>query len=144
MQATKVGSTRVGLAEYVFGIGLIAVGGLAIWAVSSGFVIAIVPGVSYLVAGSAAYGIYRAESARRAWAAMSFRVVDARGSCPLGRGIGDLVTIGTEGNVTPELCEHGQAVLRMASEEGPESVGSSWCCPVYDHLLVFRREPAAA
>jgi hypothetical protein len=43
----------------------------------------------------------------------------------------------------PRLCEHAQAVLRRASAERDDAAVHEWCCPVYDHLLVFQPEQAA-
>ena len=72
---------------------------------------------------------------------MAFRVIGSRGTCPVGRREGDLITV-TGGKVVPFLCEEAQAVLRMATT-GPDG-SREWCCPVYEHLLVFKEEKVAA
>lgn len=75
-------------------------------------------------------------------AASAFRVVGARGTCPLGYRKGEVITVGEGGAVSPHLCPAAEAVLRLAAagEDGAER----WCCPVYEHLLVFQRERIAA
>jgi hypothetical protein len=168
----RIGPMRVGVPEYVLFIGLAMVAGLVTWGVSSGWTIAIVPGVTYLLAATAAYAIYQTESQRSARGAQaasvpadrgqrlnpsfstgpltqgataaSFRVVAAQGVCPLGRQVGETVSIGSGGEITPELCRPAEAVLRLASAADPQPGVKEWCCPVYDHLLVFRRERLAA
>ena len=54
------------------------------------------------------------------------------------------VSVGSGGEITPELCPHAETVLRLASTEDEQPGVRQWCCPVYDHLLVFRRERLAA
>lgn len=73
-----------------------------------------------------------------------FRVVDARGVCPSGFRIGDSITVGPSGSVAPELCPAAQAVLRLAATADESQEVKEWCCPVFDHLLVFRREVQVA
>jgi hypothetical protein len=82
----RIAAIRLGWPESVLAVGLLGVGGVVVWAIRSGWAIALIPGVTYLVAGVAAYAIYRAESRlRELAAAVSFRVVEARGECLLGR-----------------------------------------------------------
>jgi hypothetical protein len=153
----QVQSERIGLPEYLLAAVLLTVAALVVLAVNSGWGILIVPGTTYGVAAVGTYAIYRLASPRavrvvqpaftdrRAQAAVaaSFRVVETRGICPLGRRAGDLVSIGPAGEITPELCSHAEAVLRVASANGGEEEVEEWCCPVYDHLLVFHREALA-
>jgi hypothetical protein len=139
---------------------LVICAGVIALALASGLTIAIVPGLTYAVAATAIYSIYQTESQRaaepRAEAAViargladvaipsSFRVVGARGVCPLGREVGDVLTVDAAGSVTPQVCPHAEAALRAASLEAGEPGITDWCCPVYDHLLVFRPEALAA
>lgn len=67
----------------------------------------------------------------------TFKVVGSRGICPRGMGQGDFVEVGADGSVSPGLCAEAEAVLCMASEDHSEV--REWCCPVYDHLLVFKK-----
>ncbi|MCI0899999.1 MAG: hypothetical protein J4N70_03635 [Chloroflexi bacterium] len=66
-----------------------------------------------------------------------FKVVGARGICPMGVIQGDYLKVTTNGPVTPGLCPQAEAVLHMAA--GDNSEVREWCCPVYDHLLVFKK-----
>ena len=66
-----------------------------------------------------------------------FKVVGFRGLCPRGVVQGDLLKMGASGRVTPGLCSQAEAVLRMAAADDSEI--REWCCPVYDHLLVFKK-----
>ena len=66
-----------------------------------------------------------------------FKVVGARGLCPKGINPGDFMKVTADGCVTPGLCPEAEAVLNMAA--GAESEIREWCCPVYDHYLVFKK-----
>ncbi|MEE9248007.1 MAG: hypothetical protein V3U79_04840 [Dehalococcoidia bacterium] len=165
-------NVQLGLAEYVGLAGLLLAGVAVGFGVASGWIIAIGPGITYIVAGGAAYLIYRQHKRERAkgWRVVpsttehmeqatarpsieaslaqtagmiAFRVVGARGACPLGRNVKDLIYVDPEGAVTPQVCLYAQATLRMAAAEEGEDEVAEWCCPIYDHLLVFRREPEA-
>jgi hypothetical protein len=151
----RIGSKSVGVPEYLLLLTLALVAGLVVWGVRAGWAIVLVPGMIYFVGAVAIYGIYRIESRRLEGAtqivsriaslgAAVFRIVETRGVCVRGRQVGELVSVGSEGEITPELCSHAAAVLRRAAVEDEESSVERWCCPVYDHLLVFRRELVAA
>jgi len=167
MQDTR---NRFGLAEIATLIGFLAVAIIVGIAISKGWVIAVIPGITYVLAMAAAYLLQRHFQAARASAAqlqaaarqpatarvelrpvvvpvqapaLAFRVVDTRGVCPLGYKKGTVVTMTTGGSVHPPLCAAAEAVLRLAAKEDPTKA-SDWCCPVYQHLLVFHREPQAA
>ncbi len=68
-----------------------------------------------------------------------FRVVLVQGECPLGRREGDVITVGRTGSVMPALCTPAEQVLRRAVATGDDEEIGGWCCPVFDHMLVFRR-----
>jgi hypothetical protein len=138
-------AVRVSWPDLVWLAGVVVIGGLLALCLSAGWAIAVVPGATYLVAGTAALAVYRIATRRRAELGLpaSYRVVDAKGTCLLGRQVGDVISIGAAGNITPHLCPHAEAALRLASTETEEAT-SEWCCPVYDHLLVFQREALAA
>ena len=70
-------------------------------------------------------------------AATCFKVVGARGLCPKGINPGDLMKVSVNGQVTPGLCPPAESILNMAA--GTESEIREWCCPVYDHYLVFKK-----
>ncbi len=70
-------------------------------------------------------------------AATYFKVVGSRGLCPKGINQGDFVKMSASGRVSPGLCPEAEAVLHMAT--GDDSEIREWCCPVYDHLLVFKK-----
>ena len=114
----------------------------------SEWMMALVPGVTYGVAVAGAYLLYRAYLRERVVRRerppeeASFRVVATRGACPLGYGKGSVVTVSAAGDLSPELCAAAVAALRLAS--GAVEPVDEWCCPVYDHMLVFRRELQAA
>ncbi|MBI2855831.1 MAG: hypothetical protein HYX93_03175 [Chloroflexi bacterium] len=165
-----IARTQFGLAEWVGLALLLVVVGLVALGVSSGWTIAIVPGLTYVVTSGAAYAVYRlhrqekarlmelstgvAESTQTAAArlaaagmpaavvgAVAFRVVGSQGTCLLGRRVGEVVTVASGGTVTPGLCPQAEEVLRMAASD---TEIEEWCCPIYQHLLVFRRELQAA
>ncbi|MBI2165063.1 MAG: hypothetical protein HYU29_01505 [Chloroflexi bacterium] len=163
---------RLGLAEMVGLGGLALVVALVAVGVLTGWTIAVVPGLTYLLASGAAYYLYRQHLRERAQvsqtatiqaerkeavgtllvkrpaaqaaATLAFRVVGARGVCPLGHRAGELVLVGPGGETTPRLCGPAEAILRMAASESEPQQVKEWCCPIYDHLLVFRPEARAA
>jgi len=141
---------RLGWAELFVLASLPIVAGFLTPAFIGGWTVALVPGLTYLLAVGMLYTLYRLYLAERAQvsvaaaAGVTFRVVDARGVCPLGRRKGDLVTVEVGGPVTPALCPHAELVLRRAAIIGEEQPVQQWCCPVYEHLLVFERELKAA
>lgn len=167
MQDTQ---SRFGLAELATLLGFLIVAVIVGIAISKGWTIAIIPGITYVLATVAAYLMYRHQRAVSATAAqpqatvrgaeaahvqmrpaavavqtapLAFRVVDTRGVCPLGYKKGIVVTMTSGGSVHPPLCAAAETVLRLAAKEDPAK-SSDWCCPVYEHLLVFRREAQAA
>ncbi len=70
-------------------------------------------------------------------AATYFKVVGSRGICPWGITQGDFLKLASSGLVTPSLCAVAEGVLHVAAADDSEV--REWCCPVYDHLLVFRK-----
>lgn len=66
-----------------------------------------------------------------------FQVVGSRGICPKGFAQGDFLEVRGNGSVSPGLCAEAGAVLHMAAADNSEV--REWCCPVYDHLLVFKK-----
>ena len=137
---------RLGLAELFTAASILVVAVLVTLALTTDWTIAVVPGLTYALAIVAAYAVYRQHTREKAAAAVleqpvRFRVVDSRGVCPFGYRKGDFVTVTVGSLVVPQLCPPAEAVLRLAAEaDQPQD----WCCPVYEHLLVFRREPLAA
>lgn len=67
-----------------------------------------------------------------------FKVVGNRGLCPKGLTQGDYLKVMANGTVAPHLCPEAEAVLNMAAKDDDSEV-REWCCPVYDHLLIFRK-----
>ncbi|MBC8279646.1 MAG: hypothetical protein H8E48_02565 [Chloroflexi bacterium] len=67
-----------------------------------------------------------------------FKVVGTRGICPRGLTEGDFLKAGADGSIAPALCAEAEAVLRMAA--GVDIDVKEWCCPIYDHLLVFEKQ----
>ena len=140
---------RLGFAELFTGVSLAAVAGLVALGLANGWEIAVVPAVTYTIAVGAAYAGYwqyvREKSGLRLLQLpVQFRVVDSRGVCPFGYRKGDLVTVAPGRTLSPQLCPPAEAVLRLAAEAGEEAPAREWCCPVYEHLLVFKREQIAA
>lgn len=160
----RTGSASAGWPTYLFMASLVICAGIMALALASGLTLAIVPGVTYAVAATAIYSIYQTEAQRAAEPQItaaaagavvarsltdvaipaSFRVVGARGACPLGRRVGDVLSVDAAGGVSPQVCPHAEAMLQAASLEAGESDVTEWCCPIYDHLLVFRPEAVAA
>ncbi len=141
-------SIRLGLAEFATAFLLLAVAALLVPAFLGGWIIALVPGLTYVLAIGAAYMLYRRYRSEQAQVepaavAVTFRVVDVRGVCPLGRQTDDVVTVDLAGSAAPLLCPPAEAMLRLAAAE-EEGESNQWCCPIFDHLLVFQREVQAA
>ncbi len=139
-------SIRIGRAELFTLASLPVVAAFLIPAFMIDWSIALVPTLGYLVALGAAYTVYRRYAGERTAVvelATRFQVVDVRGVCPLGRREGDVVTVGPTGSVVPHLCPPAEAMLRLAAA-GDEQQAKEWCCPIFDHMLVFRRELKAA
>ncbi len=152
--------------EYGLAAALVLVIAVAALAARAGHPIVLVPAIGVALIFGAAYALHRlhareaaglhlVESAGEAAVpipiplhareapkpvAAAFRIVGAHGAiCPRGCGIGQIVTLDATGRTSPQLCPAAEAVLRMAaSGEAAEPV-KEWCCPIHDHLLVFRR-----
>lgn len=145
-------TVRFGLAEFATLFLLVAVALLLAAALRIGglWTIALVPALTYVIAIVAAYSLYRRSVTERAAVsevaaeAATFRVVDVRGACPLGRQTGDVVTVGRAGTVAPGLCAPAEAVLRLAAAINGEQSVEQWCCPIVEHQLLFERQLAAA
>ncbi len=141
---------RLGLGEFFILASLLAVAGLLTLAFANGWTIALVPGLTYVLAIGVTYVLYQQYAGKEARvsqpAALStrFQVVNVQGVCPLGRRKGDLVTVDPAGSAVPQLCPPAEAILRLAAAAGEEQEVKEWCCPIFDHLLVFRRELRAA
>jgi predicted MFS family arabinose efflux permease len=121
------------------GIALASLGGgyLALWL---GFPALFTAAASFGLLGTALYFAWVPAAVRRAAARpCAFRVVGTRGTCLMGYGRGTLVTVDSAGGVSPALCEPARAVLRHAARQ-PLHEARQWCCPIFDHLLVFERE----
>ena len=109
--------------------------------------VGLIPAATYAVATVGSYAGYRqyvrerrkAEEGERV---KRFRVVETRGVCPLGRRAGEVLMV-SGGDVSPFVCPEASAVLQAASAAQGDAA-RKWCCPVYDHLLVFEKARAAA
>ncbi len=141
---------RLGWAEVTTATSLLAVAAALAVALAGGWGIAAIPGLTYALGIGAAYTVFRRYGAEHIHAekpgsagVTAFRVTGTRGLCPRGRRDGDLLLLDTAGGITPEVCPLAAAVLNTAARDGVHQV-EEWCCPVFDHLLVFRREPQAA
>lgn len=143
---------RLGIAELALAASLVFIGALVVLFVVE-WPVGLVPAASYAIASAGAYAGYRVHQRERAAAAVreeaadrkvtvKFRVVDTRGACPLGRRTGDVIAVGEDGAVSPFVCPEAAAVLQIAARDGQNV--EQWCCPVYDHMLVMRREAVAA
>ena len=136
---------RLGIAQLFTGASLLVVAGLVALSLMTDWSIALVPGLTCALAIAAVYAGYRHYvREKRAPGFLDiptrFRVVDSRGVCPFGYRKGDFVTVTRGRLVVPQLCPLAEAVLRLAADTGGEVQVQEWCCPVYEHLLVFRRE----
>lgn len=134
---------RIGIPEVVATVTLLFIAALVVLFIIE-WPIGLVPAATYAVASAGAYAGYsqHARERRKAEAAervQRFRVVDTRGVCPLGRKAGETISV-VAGGVTPAVCEEARNVLSMAAASPDGSAARDWCCPVYDHMLVFRRE----
>ena len=143
---------RLGVAEFATLFLLLAVALIVAVAFRIGglWQVALVPGLTYVLAIGVAYALYRRYESERAAASgsivatASFRVVDVRGECPLGRQMGDVLSMDAAGSVVPDLCQPAERVLRLAATASDEQANQHWYCPIYDHPLVFQRTPKVA
>jgi hypothetical protein len=141
---------RIGAPEALTLVSILAAVGLSATAIAYDWTFALVPGMTYLLASVGAYVLYgqlareRAQAQEAAAGVISFRVVETRGVCPLGHQTGDVVSVGAGGAVSPVLCHEAETVLALAAGSTEGEPAKEWCCPVYEHMLVFRRETAAA
>ncbi len=137
---------RIGLPEVVTMGSLLFLAALVVLFIVE-WPVGLVPAVAYAVASVGAYAGYRQYVRERGQAeegerVQRFRVLETRGVCPLGRRAGELLTV-SGGDVSPFVCPEASAVLRAASEADADPA-RKWCCPVYDHMLVFEKQRAAA
>ena len=144
---------RLGIAELALATGLAFLAGLTVLFILE-WPVGLVPAVSYGLLLAVAYAGYRVHTAERQKAstqhaaevppqrqAISFRVVDTLGACPLGRRLGDVITVTPGHPTTPQVCPAAETVLRLAAADGRDV--NRWCCPIYDHMLVLEKVPAA-
>ncbi len=141
---------RLGIAELALAVSLAFLCGLVVLFVME-WPIGLIPAASYAVATVGTYAGYRVYSGERARAPallaeeesepVKFRVVHAMGTCPMGYSTGDVIAVSASGSTEPVVCPEAAAVLQMAAGDGHVA---RWCCPVYDHMLVFRKEAVAA
>lgn len=138
MRARRIG---LGRADLAWLLGVVVIAAAVTFFVSQGWEIAVVPGMTYLAATTAALAVYRIQERRRAELGLpaSFRVIDGRGRCLRGYGVGEVFRVGADGKVFPSVCEHAETVLKQAAASGDDYDLTEWCCPVYEHLLVFQR-----
>ena len=140
---------RIGIAEIALAISLVFVVALiALFVVE--WPIGLIPAASYGVATLGTYAGYRVHSRELALAArlaelegesVKFRVVHTMGTCPLGHSTGDVIAVSASGSVEPVVCPEAAAMLQIAARDGHVA---RWCCPVYDHMLILRKEAVAA
>src|SRR3989304_2506643 len=100
---------RLGFAELFTGVSLFAVAGLVALGLTTEWTIALVPGLTYALAITAAYAGYRQYVHEKSVPKLlelpaRFRVVDSRGVCPFGYRKGDFVTVTRGRLVVPQLC----------------------------------------
>jgi uncharacterized repeat protein (TIGR04076 family) len=137
---------RIGLPEVVTMGSLLLLAALIVLFIVE-WPVGLIPAVTYAVASVGSYAGYRQYVRERSKAEegeriQRFRVVETRGVCPLGHRTGDVLTV-SGADVAPFACPEATAVLRAASEADGDPA-RKWCCPVYDHLLVFEKQRAAA
>lgn len=135
-------ASSIGVPEYVLLASLLLVGALMAWGLASGWPLVLLPGLTYVVGALACYTVYRAEVG--GVEPVVFEVTAVRGECLLGRKVGERLRVAPGRAITPEVCLHAEQVLRHAAVENGDADVQEWCCPIYDHLLVFGREAVAA
>ncbi len=152
------------LPEFTLTVSLAVVAALVGWGLASGWWIALVPGLAYALAATAAYALSRLESKKLAPGAVAqasrvqvpparsapgapavvgaaaFHIVGARGTCLLGRRVGEVVLVPPGGRASLPICPAAEVVLQLAASGSAQGV-KEWCCPIYDHFLVFKQEP---
>jgi hypothetical protein len=146
---------RSGLWEYVWIGGLLLMAGAALWAAGAGRTTLAAPTLVFVLIALAGYAVYRwqwqpgtPDERPVLWSGAadvtlaSFRVIEVDGACPRGFGVGDRITLGRSGALSPVLCDHAAAALRKAAGDANPGV-QQWCCPVQDHRLIFEREFAS-
>lgn len=137
---------RIGLPEVVTMGSLLFLAALVVLFIVE-WPVGLVPAATYAVASVGSYAGYRQYVRERGKAeegerVQRFRVVETRGVCPLGRRTGEVLMV-SGGNVSPFVCPEASAVLQAATAADGDPA-RKWCCPVYDHLLVFEKQRAAA
>lgn len=144
---------RLGIAELVLMASLVILGALVVLFIVE-WPVGLVPAASYAFAMVGTYSGFRLYTRERTEAAalleqqaldeaepVMFRIVETRGVCPLGHGTGDVIAVDAAGWTAPVVCPEATAMLQMAARDGHVE---QWCCPVYDHMLVFKKEGVAA
>lgn len=142
---------RLGIAELVLAASLVILGALVVLFIVE-WPVGLVPAASYAIAMVGTYSGFRLYTRERTEAAalqevqdvaepVMFRIVETRGVCPLGHGTGDVIAVDAAGWTAPVVCPEATAMLQMAARDGHVD---QWCCPVYDHMLVFKKEAVAA
>ncbi len=147
-------NVRIGLPELVLAGSLAFLAGLTVLFISE-WPVGLIPAGTYAITSVGAYSGYRLNARERqrhsaeetaivpgSAAVTHFRIVDAVGACPLGLRNGEEIAVPANGSVAPLVCAEAEAVLRMAAADG--QAVRRWCCPVYDHMLVFEKEALAA
>lgn len=135
---------RVGLAELLVAASAAVIVGLLVVALIYNWTYGLIPALTYGLAIAVSYVIYtryrdlEAESTVPFESVAHFKVVDSRGQCTLGRKTGDVIKVGPAGGVTPLLCAPAAFALRRAAADASRGSVDEWCCPVYDHMLVFQ------
>src|SRR5574341_2440930 len=133
---------RFGTAELALAISLVFVVALMALFIAE-WPIGLIPAASYALATAGTYAGYRVYSREQVNAArlaelesesVKFRVVHTMGTCPLGHSTGDVIAVNASGSVEPMVCPEAAAMLQIAARDGHVA---RWCCPVYDHMLVF-------
>lgn len=141
-------NVRIGIPELLVAASAAIVIALLAVAIAYDWTYAIVPAATYGLAIAVSYTLYRlyrryeAEVTVPFESVVRFKVVDTRGTCTLGRKTGDVITVGPAGSVTPILCTPATVALRNAAVTAPKTEVDEWCCPIYDHMLVFRASRA--
>jgi hypothetical protein len=138
---------RIGWPEFLLAGSLAFLAGLVVLFILE-WPVGLIPAGTYAITSVGAYAGFRQSSREQERqraeerAPTRFRIVGGVGTCPLGLRTGQEVAVPAIGSPTPMICAEAEAVLRMAAADG--QVVRQWCCPVYDHMLVFEKEAVAA
>ncbi|MFQ5473407.1 MAG: hypothetical protein ACE5FA_11060 [Dehalococcoidia bacterium] len=135
---------RLGFAELLVAASAVAVVGLLVVALVYDWTYGLIPALTYGLAIAVSYGVYarfreiEAESTVPFESVVHFKVIDTKGECTLGRRTGDVIKVGPAGGITPTLCAPAAFALRRAATDASRGSVDEWCCPIHDHMLVFR------